>query len=29
LQPNDIQAAVRRWLPANRRVELSVVPAQK
>ena len=27
LQPNDIQAAVRRWLPANRRLELSVVPA--
>ena len=29
LQPSDIQAAVRRWLPPNRRVELSVVPAQK
>jgi zinc protease len=29
LQPNDIQAAVRRWLPANRRVELSVVPAEE
>ncbi len=27
LQPNDIQAAVRKWLPASRRVELSVVPA--
>ena len=27
LQPNDIQAAVRRWLPAGRRVELSVIPA--
>jgi zinc protease len=27
LQPNDIQAAVRRWLPADRRLELSVVPA--
>jgi zinc protease len=27
LQPNDIQAALRRWLPANRRLELSVVPA--
>jgi len=29
LSPNDIQAAVRRWLPADRRVELSVVPAPK
>ncbi len=29
LHPNDIQAAVRRWLPANRRLELTVVPAQK
>jgi zinc protease len=29
LQPNDIQAAVRRWLPAGRRLELSVVPAAK
>jgi zinc protease len=29
LQPNDIQAAVRRWLPANRRLEMSVIPAQK
>lgn len=27
LSPNDIQAAVRRWLPKDRRVELSVVPA--
>ena len=27
LQPTDIQAAVRRWLPADRRLELSVVPA--
>ena len=27
LQANDIQAAVRRWLPADRRLELSVVPA--
>ena len=29
LQPNDVQAAVRRWLPADRRVELIVVPAAK
>jgi zinc protease len=29
LQPNDIQAAVKRWLPRDRRVELSVVPAAK
>jgi zinc protease len=29
LAPNDIQAAVRRWLPADRRVELSIVPAGK
>ena len=29
LQPNDIQAAVRRWLPADRRLELSVVPAEE
>jgi zinc protease len=29
LSPNDIQAAVRRWLPAGRRLELSVVPAAK
>ncbi|HEY7790571.1 MAG TPA: pitrilysin family protein [Vicinamibacterales bacterium] len=28
LDPSDIQAAVRRWLPADRRVELSVVPAK-
>jgi zinc protease len=28
LQPSDIQAAVRRWLPADRRVELSVMPAE-
>jgi zinc protease len=27
LQANDIQAAVRRWLPADRRLELSVIPA--
>ena len=26
LQPSDIQAAVRRWLPADKRLELSVVP---
>jgi zinc protease len=29
LQPNDIQAAVRRWLPADRRLELSVLPEKK
>ena len=29
LQPNDIQAAVRRWLLPDNRLELSVVPAQK
>jgi zinc protease len=29
IQPNDVQAAVRRWLPADRRVELTVVPASK
>ncbi len=29
IQPNDVQAAVRRWLPADRRVELTVVPAAK
>jgi zinc protease len=27
LKPDDIQAAVRRWLPADKRLELSVVPA--
>jgi len=27
LQPNDIQAAVRRWLVPDRRLELTVVPA--
>jgi zinc protease len=27
--PSDVQAAVRRWLPADRRLELSVVPAGK
>jgi len=26
LQPNDIQAAARKWLPADRRLELSVHP---
>ena len=29
LQANDVQAAVRRWLPSDRRLELSVVPAGK
>jgi zinc protease len=29
LQPTDIQAALRRWLPADRRLELMVVPAGK
>jgi zinc protease len=29
LSPNDIQAAVRRWLPADRRLEFSVLPAPK
>ena len=29
LQPNDIQAAARRWLPADRRIELSVHPKGK
>jgi predicted Zn-dependent peptidase len=27
LSPTDIQAAVRRWLPPDRRVELIVEPA--
>jgi hypothetical protein len=27
LSPTDIQAAVRRWLPPDRRVELVVEPA--
>jgi zinc protease len=27
LQPNDVQAAVRKWLVPDRRVELTVVPA--
>jgi zinc protease len=29
IDPSDIQAAVRRWLPKGRRLELSVVPAAK
>ena len=29
IQPNDVQAAVRRWLPADQRLELTVVPAPK
>jgi zinc protease len=29
LSANDIQAAVRRWLPADRRLEFSVLPAVK
>lgn len=29
LAANDIQAAVRRWLPADRRLEFSVLPAEK
>lgn len=29
LSPNDISAAVRRWLPADRRLEFSVLPAIK
>src|SRR5690606_1821022 len=29
LSPADIQAAVRRWLPADRRLELTVVPEAK
>ena len=29
LSPTDIQAAVRRWLPKDRRLELAVVPAAK
>ena len=29
LSANDIQAAVRRWLPADRRLEFSVLPAAK
>lgn len=29
LAPNDIQAAVRRWLPSDKRLEFSVLPAAK
>lgn len=29
LSPNDITAAVRRWLPADRRLEFSVLPNKK
>lgn len=29
LQPNDIQAAARKWLPADRRLEMSVHPKGK
>jgi zinc protease len=29
LSANDVQAALHRWLPADRRLELSVVPAAK
>jgi hypothetical protein len=29
LQPTDVQAAVRRWLPADRRLEMSVIPEKK
>ena len=29
LQPNDIQAAARRWLPSDRRLEMSVLPKGK
>jgi zinc protease len=29
LQPNDIQAAARKWLPADRRIELAVHPKGK
>jgi zinc protease len=29
LHANDIQAAVRRWLPVDRRVELSVIPVEE
>jgi zinc protease len=29
LSPNDIQAAVRHWLPADRRLEFSVLPEGK
>ena len=29
LSANDIQAAVRRWLPSDKRLEFSVLPAAK
>ena len=29
VQPADIQAAVQRWLPADKRLELTVLPAEK
>ena len=29
LQAGDLRAAVRRWLPSDRRLELSVLPAGK
>ena len=29
LQPTDVQAAIRRWLPADRRLELTVLPEGK
>jgi zinc protease len=29
LSPTDVQAALRKWLPADRRVELTVVPEKK
>ena len=29
LDVSDVQAAIRRWLPADRRLELSIVPAAK
>jgi zinc protease len=29
VQPADVQAAVQRWLPADKRLELTVVPAEK
>jgi zinc protease len=29
LSPSDVQAAIRRWLPADRRIELTVVSESK
>ena len=29
LEPNDVQAAVRRWLPKDKRLEISVIPGVK